>query len=192
MSSPVPPGGDLSAETDAALDRWVADAEAMAARYQQLSVDVQRVLVSETTPDGLITVTVNSGGVVTDIRITERATGMPGPRIAQGVMWAMRRAQSRIAGQVAEIMQATVGEDTGMMDAVMNRYAEQFPAPPEPNRPASVEEVRIAGEAPVREPAPTPPPPQPVAARSRGAAPRPAAEDWDGGSSDSFLEEVDR
>ena len=190
MSSPGP-GGDLGAYTDAALDRWVADAEAMAARYQQLSVDVQRVTVSETTPDGLITVTVNSSGLVTDVRITERATGMPGPRIASGVMWAMRRAQSRIAGQVAEIMQATVGEDTGMMDAVMNNYAEQFPAPPEPTRPAAVEEVRIAGESPVHPPAPTPSPQPVVAARGRSTAPRPVAEDWDGGSG-SFLEEVDR
>lgn len=174
------------------LDRWVADAEAMAARYQQLSVDVQRVAVSETTPDGLITVTVNSGGLVTDVRITERATGMPGPRIASGVMWAMRRAQSRIAAQVAEIMQTTVGEDTAMMDAVMNRYAAQFPAPPEPTRPASVEEVDIAGERPpAPAPAPTPPPQPVVAARGRSTAPRPAAEDWDGGSG-SFLEEVDR
>lgn len=190
MSSPGP-GGDLGADTDAALDRWVADAEAMAARYQQLSVDVQRVTVSETTPDGLITVTVNSSGLVTDVRITERATGMPGPRIAQGVLWAMRRAQSRIAAQVAEIMQTTMGDDTAMMDAVMNRYAEQFPAPPEPTRPPSVEEVRIAGESPVHPPAPTPSPQPVVAARGRSTAPRPVAEDWDGGSG-SFLEEVDR
>ncbi|HEX9338000.1 MAG TPA: YbaB/EbfC family nucleoid-associated protein [Pseudonocardiaceae bacterium] len=181
MSSPVPADGDA---TDAALDRWVADAEAMAVRYQQLSTDVERVSVSETTPDGLITVTVNSGGLVTDVRITERATGMPGPRVAAGVLWAMRQAQSRIAGQVAEVMRSTIGDDTAMVNAVLNRYENTFPAPPEPTRPPVVTEVRL-GDRDARE-MPTPQQ-QPMPARVRRPA---AADDWDGG--DSFLEEVDR
>ena len=188
MSSPVPEGD----ETAAALDRWVADAEAMAAKYQQLSAEVDRVSVAETTPDGLITVTVNSAGIVTDLRITERATGMPGPKIAAGVLWAMRRAQSRIAAQVAELMKATVGDDTAMVNAVMDRYNSTFPAPPEPSaaRPPVVDEVQL-GEPP--RPQEQAPAPQPVAAAtSRGPARRPArSDDWDGGN-DSFLEEVDR
>jgi DNA-binding protein YbaB len=182
MTSPVPTGADA---TDVALDQWVADAEKMAVRYQQLSTDVERVSVSETTPDGLITVTVNSAGLVTDLRITERATGMPGPRVASGVLWAMRRAQSRIAAQVADVMRSTIGEDTAMVDAVVNRYQNTFPAPPEPNRPPAVEEVRL-GEAAAATPAP--PPPRPVvAARHRAAS----NDDWDGGN-DSLMEEVDR
>ncbi|HEX4724407.1 MAG TPA: YbaB/EbfC family nucleoid-associated protein [Pseudonocardiaceae bacterium] len=179
MSSPGLPGGDA---TDGALDSWVADAEAMAVRYQQLATDVDKVSVSETTPDGLITVTVNSGGLLTDLRITERATGMPGPKIAAGVLWAMRRAQSRIAVQVAEVMRSTLGEDTAMVDAVMNRYQDSFPAPVEQVRPPVVDEVRIGND--VRETAPVP-----TRAPARRAA---AAEDWDGGGNDSFLEEVDR
>jgi DNA-binding protein YbaB len=186
MSSPGPVGGDA---TDAALDRWVADAEAMAARYQQLAADVERVSVSETTPDGLITVTVNSAGLVTDLRITERATGMPGPKVAAGVLWAMRRAQSRIAGQVAELMKDTIGEDTGMAEAVMTRYHDTFPAPPEPARPAVVEEVRLGDREMVHETPAAAPEPATVAAHAR----RPAArDDWDTGGNDSFMEEVDR
>jgi DNA-binding protein YbaB len=194
MSSPVPEGD----ETTAALNRWVADAEAMAAKYQQLSAEVDRVSVAETTPDGLITVTVNSAGIVTDLRITERATGLPGPKIAAGVLWAMRRAQSRIAAQVAELMKTTVGDDTAMVNAVMDRYNSAFPAPPEPAaaRPPVVDEVQL-GEPAQTPAAPRPtqqPAPQPVAAAtpSRGPVRRPArSDDWDGGN-DSFLEEVDR
>lgn len=185
MSSPGLPGGDA---TDAALDSWVADAEAMAVRYQQLSTDVEKVSVSETTPDGLISVTVNSAGLVTDLRITERATGMPGPKIAAGVLWAMRRAQSRIAAQVAEVMRSTLGQDTGMVDAVLNRYQTTFPAPPEQVRPAAVEEVRIGNDIREAVPAPTPV----AAAPTRAPVRRAAADDWDGGGNDSFLEEVDR
>jgi DNA-binding protein YbaB len=182
MTSPVStdPG-----QTDPALDRWIADAEQMAARYQQLSTDVSQVSVTESTPDGLIRVTVNSAGLVTDLRISERVTGMPGPRVAAGVLMAMRRAQSRIAGRVAELMRATVGQDKAMMDAVLTNYQTLFPAPPEPARPI-VDEVRIGGI----EPAPvTPHAPDPGPARVRRPAPR--ADDWDGGTG-SFLEEVDR
>lgn len=188
MTSPGPMGG--GDETAAALNRWVADAEAMAGRYQQLAANVERVAVSETTPDGLITVTVNSAGVLTDLRIVDRATGVPGPKIASGVLWAMRRAQSRIAGQVAELMKGTIGEDAGMVDAVMTRYQNSFPAPTEPVRPQAVEEVRIGDREPVRE-APAPQPAR--AGHVRAPVRRPAAaQDWDGGGNDSLMEEVDR
>jgi DNA-binding protein YbaB len=163
-----------------------AYAEQMAARYQQLSTDVSRVLVTESTPDGLITVTVNSGGLVTDLRISERVTGMPGPQVAAGVLLAMRRAQSRIAGRVGELMQATIGQDKAMVDAVLTNYQNLFPAPPEPVRPA-VEEVRIGGTEPV----PPPPPPPPAAAPPiRRPAPR-VDDDWSGNGG-FVMEEVDR
>jgi DNA-binding protein YbaB len=188
MSEPTPTGGDA---VDPALDRWVADAEAMAVRYQQLSVEMAHVSVAETTPDGLITVTVNSGGQVTDVRITDRASNLPGNRIAAGLLLAMRRAQSRIAGQVAEVMRSTIGDDPTMVDAVLNRYHTMFPAPPEPNRPGAVEEVRIADEN--RDTAPVSPAPRPLSVPGAGSAAVrvPAtAEPWDG-DNHSFLEEVD-
>jgi DNA-binding protein YbaB len=189
MSSPVPSGAEL---TDAALDEWVANAESMAARYQQLRADVEGVSVTETTPDGMISVTVNSAGLMTDLRIAERATDLPAAKIAAGVMSAMRRAQSRIAGQVAEVMKSTVGDDTAMADAVLTRYQATFPPPPEPAaRPAVVEEVRIGGhdEPPSPSRPPVTPAPQRVAPARAPVRGRVAAEDFDGGS---FLEEVDR
>lgn len=180
MTSPADAGADP------ALDRWIADAEQMAARYQQLSADVSQVSVTESTPDSLITVTVNSAGLVTDLRISERVTGMPGPQVAAGVLMAMRRAQSRISGQVAELMRTTIGEDKAMQEAVLTNYENLFPAPPEPNRPPAVEEVRIGGTEPASVPAPALAP-----ARPRRAA-RSAADDWDGEGGGSFLEAVDR
>lgn len=192
MGSPVPSGSDL---TDAALDEWVANAEAMAVKYQQLSADVSRVSVTETTPDGMIAVTVNSAGLVTDMRLADRATEMPAAKITAGIMHAMRKAQSRIAGEVAEVMKSTIGEDTDMADAVLTRYNDTFPPPPEPAaRPAAVEEVNIGGhdEPPARAPQPAAFAPQPVPARARGPVRRPSAQsdEYDGGG--SFMEEVDR
>lgn len=198
MSGPLPEGSDL---TDAALDEWVAGAEKMAARYQQLSADVGRVSVTETTPDSMISVTVNSAGLVTELRIADRATEMPAAKIAAGVMFAMRRAQSKIAGKVAEVMKAEMPDDQEMTDAVLTRYQTTFPPPPEPQaRPAAVEEVHIGGNdepqlAPQRPAPQRMAPARPVAPAPQRVAParRPsaaAADDFDGGN--SFMEDVDR
>lgn len=196
--------------TDAALDRWIADAEQTAARYQQLSTDVEAVRVTESTSDGLVTVTVDSSGRVTDLRISERA--LPGPRLAENLMSAMRRAQARLAGRVAELMRETVGEDVAMRDAVMSNYHDAFPAPPESTAPETVEEVRIGAAEPQRvepqrveprrveprrpEPARVEPPrpeaARPVVPQARPRRPvRPAVDDEDEGTG-SFLQEVDR
>jgi hypothetical protein len=155
------PSADL---TDAALDQWVADAEAKAEQYRVLNVGVGQVSVTETSPDGLITVTVNSGGVLTDLRISERATGMPGPQTASIVLATMRRAQARIVTQVADIMRSTVGDDPDMVAAVLADYRGKFPEPVQPPRPQS--SVR----------------PRPVVRRAQG---------WDDDNG-SVMEEVDR
>lgn len=181
--------------TDAALDRWIADAEQTAARYQQLSTDVEAVRVTESTSDGLVTVTVDSAGRVTDLRVSERA--LPGPRLAENLMSAMRRAQARLAGRVAELMRETVGEDVAMRDAVMSNYHEAFPAPPESTTPDPVEEVRIGASEPQRPDMPRPEMARPELARPvvpqarPRRAVRPAVDDEDEGTG-SFLQEVDR
>jgi hypothetical protein len=152
--------------TDAALDRWVADAETKAEQYRALSVGVGQVSVTETSPDGLITVTVNAGGVLTDLRISERATGMPGPRTASTVLATMRRAQARIVAQVADIMRSTIGDDPAMVDAVLADYRDKFPEPVEAPR----------AQSSIR--------PRPVVRRGQG-------DGWDDDNA-SVMEEVDR
>jgi hypothetical protein len=172
-------GGDL---TDAALDQWVADADAKAEKYKALSVGIALVAVTETSPDGLITVTVNSTGLLTELRISERATGMPGPRTAAAVMATMRRAQSRVVDRVAEVMRTTIGDDTAMVDTVLADYHGRFAPPVTPARPQAVEEIRIDAQ------------PQPAVVR-HAPVPRPVGgrtpeDGWDDGG--SVLEEVDR
>jgi DNA-binding protein YbaB len=117
--------------TEAMLDNWLADAEASAARYQQLGKDMAAVSVAESSPDGLITVTVDAGGLVTGLRISERATeSAPGPALAATVLATMRRAQARIAGQVAELMRTTIGSDPAMEETVLGGLGAKFPEPP--------------------------------------------------------------
>ncbi len=104
-------------------------------RFERLRGETERVSVTETSADGSVTVTVNSGGVLTDLRITDQAAGQPGDRIAADVLATMRKAQSRLAGRVNEVMQATIGDDKDMRDRVLAVYHDRFPEP-EPTEPA--------------------------------------------------------
>lgn len=120
--------------TELELERWAAGVAAKAERYQDMQRQVTAVSATETSRDGVVSVTVDSAGAVTDLRITDQVRGMAGADVAQLVLTTMRRAQSRITGQVADIMQATVGDDTQTVDAVVSNFRNRFPEP-EPERP---------------------------------------------------------
>lgn len=98
-------------------------------RLGQLQNQAERVSVTETSQDGWITVTVNSGGVPTDLHITDQAGAQPGARIAAQVMATMRKAQSRIADRMADVMRA---DDPELRDQVLSVYHDRFPDPEPP------------------------------------------------------------
>jgi DNA-binding protein YbaB len=163
---------------DPVLDQMVADAKAKAARYQEMRAGVEQVTVTESSSDGLVTVTVDASGVVTDLRLTDRIVEHSGAQVASITLATMRRAQSRLGERVTRIVQDTVGEDQAVLDKVTSSYHSRFPEPepeevPEGGRPA-VEEMSIGT---VEEEPNTPAPPPPV-------RPRPSSEDNDddGGS----------
>lgn len=151
---------------DPVLDQLVADAKAKAARYQEMRAGVEQVSVTESSQDGLVTLTVDAGGVITDLRLTDRIAEHSGAQVAAIMLATMRRAQSRIGERVSQIVQDTVGEDQAVLDKVTSSYHSRFPEPePEPDadgpRP-SVEEMSIGTvEDEPRTPAP-PPPPRPI------------------------------
>lgn len=154
MTGPLP-GPDASAR----LDRWVADAKAKAQRYQAMSTAAQQVAVHESSADGLVRVTVDSAGNVTDLRLTDKVREMSGDQVAAAVLGTMRRAQAKLADRLGEVMAETIGEDKGTTDTIVGRYRSKFPEPepePEPHRPPeAVGEMRIgAPEAPQPKPRP--------------------------------------
>lgn len=129
----MPGGGGLYSEQE--LDRWVADAKAKAERYQAMQDEVASVSVTESSADGVVTVTVDAGGTVTDLVITDRSRELSGSRLASLVLSTMRRAQSRIPARVAEIMSSTVGDDTETVATVVGNYQNKFPEPPPEEEP---------------------------------------------------------
>ena len=112
-----------------ALDRWVAENEAKAQRFQQMRDGVQQVSTTETSRDGIVTVTVDAAGNMSDLQITDGVKQLSGSKVASEVLGTMRRAQSRLADQVAEVVSATVGDDRSTMDTMLSSYRGKFPEP---------------------------------------------------------------
>lgn len=153
--------------TEQELRRWAADAQAKAERYQEMQTQVAEVTVTESSRDDVVRVTVGSSGLVTDLRISDRSREMSGAELADLVLTTMRRAQSKITGMVADVMQRTIGDDPAAMASVVESYQRRFPEPepePEPVAHTGDEDLRIGeltDETPRTPPAKPPQRPRP-------------------------------
>jgi|SRR5438067_1381717 len=158
MSEPrIGAGADAAAQ----VDQWVAQAKAKAERYQAMQAAVGQVAVTESSKDGLVTVTVDSAGNVTDLRITDRVREMSGSQVSSAVLTTLRRAQAKLPERLGEVMADTIGDDTQTMDTIVGNYRAKFPEP-EPDEESEPEKVQRIGA--IEEDAPKPPPrakPQP-------------------------------
>src|SRR3954453_15770636 len=123
MSGPMPNGG---LGGGAGIDQWVADAKAKAERYQEMRAQAQQVSATESSKDGLVTVTVDSSGNVSDLRIPDRSRELSGAEVAAAVLGTMRRAQAKLPEQLAAVMAETIGEDTRTVDTIVGNYRAKF------------------------------------------------------------------
>ncbi|GAA1335271.1 YbaB/EbfC family nucleoid-associated protein [Saccharothrix algeriensis] len=154
-------GGD-EVRTEQEIARWAEGVAAKAEKYREVSRQVADVTVDEASRDGLVRLSVNAAGALQHLDISERSRELSGAALAASIMTTMRRAQSRIAGRVAEIVAAAGVEEPGTADALVSSYRQRFPEPAS-DAPPWADQVR-----------PSPPP-----------ARRPAhddEEDWDGPS----------
>jgi DNA-binding protein YbaB len=168
MTDSLSDGADASDR----LDRWVADAKAKAERYQAMQAQAGQVSVTESSKDGMVTVTVDSAGNLTDLRITDRVRDLGGAQVAAAVLSTLRKAQSRLPDRLAEVMAATIGDDQRTVDTIVENYRAKFPEP-EPDEPAAGRGPRIGdiGDSGDDEPPAAAPPVKPPPRR------RPARDD---------------
>lgn len=116
----------------ARVDQWVSDTRAKAERYQAMRERAGQVSVSASSPDELVTATVDSAGNVTGLRITDEARNLSGERIAAAVLDTIRRAQAKLPERLAEVMEETIGSDRRTIDTIVGNYRAKFPDPEEP------------------------------------------------------------
>jgi hypothetical protein len=111
------------------LDSWVAQVNVQAERSVDLSRRVAALTASAESRAGAIRVTVGSAGQVERLELDDRVHEFSGPRLAREIMAVMRDAQAALSGRVAEVVRATVGDDTETGRAVLHSFASRFPTP---------------------------------------------------------------
>ena len=136
-------GRNLEASPDA-MRSWSAHVSGRTEAAAALADRVATMAASASGDDGAITVTVASSGIPTALMLDDRVKRLSGDELAGEIMRAMRRAQAGLADRVAEAVDETVGADTETGKAVLDSFAQRFPA-----------DVAPAPAAPVM---PSPPP----------------------------------
>ncbi|WP_410577041.1 YbaB/EbfC family nucleoid-associated protein [Amycolatopsis sp. lyj-108] len=149
--------GDLMLDPDEAqrkMERWAAGLEEKAQRYAAAQERTEQLRLTAASSDGAVKITVGADGGVTDIEFGNKARTYPLEELSRQILQTMHQAQAGIAGQVAEVMQESLGDEDQetralMIDTLRSRFPEieeeEPPAPPAP---------------PASSAADTPPPPQ--------------------------------
>jgi DNA-binding protein YbaB len=175
-------------ETERRVEQWAAQFAAKADRYQLMQAEIARVSATESSADGAVQVTVDSGGVITDLVLSDRASQVRPQQLSAQIMDTMRRAQSRLTDRVQQVMQSTVGDDEATVQAVVANYEQRFPEP----QPGETD-TRVGGRdmriGQVDDDAPTPPTgfPQQQPPHQPQRRPRQPADDDDGWDDRPFL-----
>lgn len=167
--------GGSPEQVERQLEEWAQQAEQKAERYQEMGAAVSAVSTTETSPDGVVTVTVNASGAVSALELTDRIREQSGSAVAAQIMACIQRAQAKLAAQVAAAMQATIGDEQSTIDTVVSSYEQRFPEPISPVSGTDAGFKRI-GEIEDE----TPPPP--VERRQPPRRPSDEDDDFDGGS----------
>lgn len=139
-------GGGSPEQVERQLEEWAQQAEQKAERYQQMSTAVSAVSASDSTPDGMVRVTVNSSGAISGLELSDQIRTHSGADVAGQIMACVQRAQSKLAAQVAQAMQATIGDEQSTIDTVVSGYEQRFPEPVEQQRTAPEQRYQRIGE----------------------------------------------
>jgi hypothetical protein len=92
---------------------------------------VEQITITESVANGAVSATVGHNGIPTDVSMTDAVREMPPNEIAANVMAAIRKAQSRYPGRLAEIVAETVGEDDPAAQHIVATAVQNFPPPPD-------------------------------------------------------------
>lgn len=137
--------------------------------------ELTELRASATSPGGGVTVVTGPGGAVLDVKFTDAALAKGAQALSATLMATLREAVGEAARRQAVIVQDHLGDDSGLVDQVLETQAESFGT--------SVEELRskLAQDTAHREPAPedfseervlrqadTPPPAPPASGGSAG------------------------
>jgi hypothetical protein len=109
---------------------WSSQVSGRAEAAAALADRVAALTASATGADGAIRVTVASSGNIAGLALTDEVRRLSGAELSTEIMRVLRRAQSGLTEQVAVAVSDTVGADTETGRAVLESFAQRFPAEP--------------------------------------------------------------
>jgi prophage DNA circulation protein len=121
-------GRNLEASADA-MRSWSAQASGRTEAAATLADRVASLSASATGAGGAVRATVAGSGILTGLELGE--VKLTGADLAAEIIRVMRRAQAGLVERVTEAVDETVGADTDTGRAVLDSFAQRFPAEPE-------------------------------------------------------------
>jgi DNA-binding protein YbaB len=113
-------------DANAYLQDWKGRVDRMAASTQAMSDQLQSLQVTAEDGDGLAEVTVDSTGVLVDVRFSERIQRVAPEVVSRGVMTAVRNARQKAAERSRQIVTDTMGSDSVAARAIAERVEQQL------------------------------------------------------------------
>jgi DNA-binding protein YbaB len=109
---------------------WADQLQRQADAYRGLHHQMSQLMVTETSADGMVRVSVDAQGVPTELTLTDRARGTDPARLSAELMTCLRRAHSTLAAQVQDLVTASVpdSEDDAAAQIVAS-YRNRFGDP---------------------------------------------------------------
>ncbi|MEV0250671.1 YbaB/EbfC family nucleoid-associated protein [Nocardia sp. NPDC050712] len=137
------------------MARYAAEMERRAERFEELQGRMAALTATGASGSGRVTVTVDSNGVPSSIKLSGSARGADPSALAAEIMSTMRGAQARLRTEVANAVHNSVGDDP-VGAAIIQNFTQRFPdeVKPEPFTPPPVPDP-----APPVPPVPSPAPP---------------------------------
>ncbi|MGW6935352.1 YbaB/EbfC family nucleoid-associated protein [Lentzea sp. NPDC054927] len=100
------------------------------AKSDAIRENLAHLQVTERSPDGQITVTVNDAGNLVGLQLGQALQRKDGAVVAQDIMRTLQAAQSRVANAVQESMAPLMGPDSEAMHMMMDKLRSAQPPPP--------------------------------------------------------------
>jgi len=116
-------------------EQWASDWEARAREQlfqaKEMATRVSDLKATAENRDRTVSVTVESNGVPTAIKLSEAVSQWYPERIANEILATMAKAQAMLTAAVTQVAEETVGAESETGRAILDTYHNRFPAPPE-------------------------------------------------------------
>lgn len=122
------------AEARQRFEKLAHSAANRAERDRELAARLQRMTVTASSPGEEVVVTVDHGGHMTDLKISEQGMGLTSEELSRLVMETVRQAGARMGRQVGEALRESWGENDPSAVRTMSAYDRFGDLPEEPER----------------------------------------------------------